>query len=469
MEVIEYFHEHKLDALLGLHPDYIIANIGRYFSSHDLRLSYKGSLETKEQLTSKLLSSLSLTADHMPFVAVLLGGFIKLDETKLKSIHELIGLEATLDYEARIKKIAEVVRNSPTTDIDEFLKHLKLTDFESEIKESIEYYQRRGKYTPVKKTNNKKQQQHKAIAVTDLPMPFASETSENDEEAKKMLDGVNNIVDDGAGDSAEPPPPEQTPPPTQAPTEKNENTKPEKSEQPFTYALPLEVLKTALDRHNRGIMDQRLYQLLIKKEIILPQILEDEQYREIPSVHLFYRPARQMIYAIVFNLYHQKYLCSNNRNGNEKKDKKKEKEKKDKDSVNNNGTGRQPPEILVAEWVWSPTNEYKKPDLVVATSLQWAVPTVQRLWFGLAMEDKQRRIRAFLSIMRSDSSLMLNRGYVPQHMLVLACVLRYIVTSPDRNILTRQELDAFLATAFSPQLQMVEATQKMVVSFTLII
>ncbi|KAL5287107.1 hypothetical protein ACFFRR_008196 [Megaselia abdita] len=459
MEVIEYFHEQKLDALLGLHPDYIIANVGRYYSSHDLRLSYKGSLETKEQLTSKFLSSLSLTADHMPFVAVFLGGFIRLDETKMKTIHELLGLEATLDFEARIRKIAEIVRNSPTTDIDEFLKHLKLTDFENEIKDSIEYYQRRGKYTPVKKTHNKKQQQHKAIAVTDLPMPFASETNENDEEAKKILDGVNNLVDDGAGSGtaelAEQP---QTPP------EKNENVKEkvDKSNQPFTYALPVEVLKTALDRHQRGIMDQRLYQLLIKKEIILPQILEDEQYREIPSVHLFYRPARQMIYAIIFNLYHQKYLCSNNRNGNDKKDKKKDKEKKDKDSTNNNATGRQPPEILVAEWVWSPTNEYKKPDLVAATSLQWAVPTVQRLWFGLAMEDKQRRIRAFLSIMRSDSSLMLNRGYVPQHMLVLACVLRYIVTSPDRNILTRQELDAFLATAFSPQLQMVEATQKMV-------
>lgn len=41
---------------------------------------------------------------------------------------------------------------------------------------------------------------------------------------------------------------------------------------------------------------------------------------------------------------------------------------------------------------------------------------------------------------------------------------RYIVTSPDRNILSRQELDAFLATAFSPHMLNVDYTQELVVS-----
>lgn len=41
---------------------------------------------------------------------------------------------------------------------------------------------------------------------------------------------------------------------------------------------------------------------------------------------------------------------------------------------------------------------------------------------------------------------------------------RYIITSPDRKILTRLELDAFLATAFSPDLNNVDCTQELVVS-----
>ncbi|XP_055859136.1 constitutive coactivator of PPAR-gamma-like protein 1 isoform X2 [Episyrphus balteatus] len=476
MEVIEHFHEQKLDGILGLHPDYIIANTTRYFSSHDLRLSYKGALETKEFMISKLLASLSLTADHLPFVAVFLGGYILIDEAKWKVIYERLKIDSSLDFEGRIRKIAEIVRNSPTTDIDEFIKHLSLAEYEKEIKESLEYYQRKGKFSAKKYQGSKKRNELiKPVAVTDPPMPFASETAENDEAAKKILsDAVakDDEVEEGSasGDKAKTEEKEK-PAPTAAaaassstPAAAASSTNGAKTLQPFVYTLPAEVLKTSLNRHQRGIMDPRIYQLLIKKEIILPQVLEDEQYREIPSVHLFYRPARQMIYAILFNLYHQKYLCSKrNGNNNESSDKSNKKEnKKDKKDAAAAAAGSKPPEIQVAEWIWSPQNEYKKPALVSATPLPWAVPTIQRLWFGMAFDDKQRRMRAFLTIMRSDSPLMLNRGYVPQHMLVMACVLRYIVTSPDRNILTRQELDAFLATAFSQQLPMVENTQELV-------
>lgn len=82
------------------------------------------------------------------------------------------------------------------------------------------------------------------------------------------------------------------------------------------------------------------------------------------------------------------------------------------------------PEVTISEWIWSPQNDYKTPDIVHAVQLSWAVPTIQRLWFGMNFDDKHRRMRAFLTVMRSDCTLMLNRGYVPQHMLVMACVLR---------------------------------------------
>lgn len=122
-----------------------------------------------------------------------------------------------------------------------------------------------------------------------------------------------------------------------------------------------------------------------------------------------------MIYATLFNLYHQKYLCS--KNGQSSNDKKQNKTaNKNKNFV---------PEVKIQEWIWRPQNEYKASESVNAVTLPWAVPTVQRLWFGTGAEDKQRRMKAFLTIMRSDSPLMLNRGYVPQHMLVMACVLRF--------------------------------------------
>jgi hypothetical protein len=41
---------------------------------------------------------------------------------------------------------------------------------------------------------------------------------------------------------------------------------------------------------------------------------------------------------------------------------------------------------------------------------------------------------------------------VPQHSILLACVLRYIMTATKIPVLQKPELDAFLVTAFSPEI-----------------
>ena len=61
---------------------------------------------------------------------------------------------------------------------------------------------------------------------------------------------------------------------------------------------------------------------------------------------------------------------------------------------------------------------------VAAETLEWKCPSLHRLWLGQAVEDKNRRLRAFLSCMKSDAPLMLNVSQVPQHLLILCCVLR---------------------------------------------
>ncbi|KAL7024163.1 hypothetical protein ACKWTF_012928 [Chironomus riparius] len=428
MEVIDYYHEHKLNGIIGLHPDYIIFNVSRYFSSHDMRLSYKGALETKEYFMATVLSHLNLMPEQLAIIAVLLGGYILIEESILKKIYNKLEIEYNQDFEARIRQLAALVRPIPASNSAEaIIKQLNLTEFSDILKESIEYYQRKGIFGGKRYLGSKKKPITEIIRNIDVIqdsspiLPMASETNENDEIANKILKDVNNLVNES----------------DPIPTTSGHQEIVRKCVK-FVYSLPAEVLRTAYQRHQRGSMDSRIYILLTKKEILMSQVLEDEQYREMPAIHIFYRPARQMIYAILFNLYHQKYMCS-----------------KTKDNL-------PMPDVIIQEWIWSPQNEYKKPEEVYAVQLPWAVPTIQRLWFGTTFEDKHRRMRAFLTIMRSDAPLMLNRNYVPQHMLVMACVLRYIVTNPDRNILSRYELDAFLATAFSPQLVNVDYTQEMV-------
>ena len=63
-----------------------------------------------------------------------------------------------------------------------------------------------------------------------------------------------------------------------------------------------------------------------------------------------------------------------------------------------------------------------------------------------ANEDKDKRLRAFLSCMRcEDVQSLLVPANVPQHAIILACVLRYILTATKIPVLQKPELDAFLA------------------------
>lgn len=113
--------------------------------------------------------------------------------------------------------------------------------------------------------------------------------------------------------------------------------------------------------------------------------------------------------------------------------------------------------------MYTRANPYQHADIVKADPLPWAVPTLHRLWFGPSIDDKRRRMRALLSCLNSDVPLILNTSYVPQHMLVMACVLRYIM-SQHKAVLRRQELDAFICQAFSPDLMNAQYLQELTVS-----
>jgi len=243
-----------------------------------------------------------------------------------------------------------------------------------------------------------------------------------------------------------------------------------------------EVLKTASDRHRQACMSPALYSLLTTGDIKLPQLLEDETHSELPAIHTIYKELRQKVYGIIFNHHHLTF--TRNKYDDEVSSLKKkikaikvnQKKTSNELTLHNNEPRleselleeklqdsikklelleKNAPEIMqikVREWL--PYNNYTSPELVEPKNCQWSVPTVKRLWFGTNFDDKQRRLRAFLSCLNSDTPLMMNTNNVPQHLLLMCCVLRFIMT--QKSVLRKPELDAFLVTACSPELMDVE-------------
>lgn len=81
--------------------------------------------------------------------------------------------------------------------------------------------------------------------------------------------------------------------------------------------------------------------------------------------------------------------------------------------------------VIIKEWAAYKGKSPHTPELVEALSFrEWTCPNLKKLWLGKAVEDKNRRIRAFLACMRSDTPAMLNPANVPTHLMVLCCVLR---------------------------------------------
>uniref|UniRef100_A0A8C3WZ59 Family with sequence similarity 120 member A n=1 Tax=Catagonus wagneri TaxID=51154 RepID=A0A8C3WZ59_9CETA len=195
-----------------------------------------------------------------------------------------------------------------------------------------------------------------------------------------------------------------------------------------------EVLRVAEHRHKKGLMYPYIFHVLTKGEIKIAVSIEDEASKDLPPAALLYRPVRQYVYGVLFSLAESR-------------------KKAERLAFRKN---RLPPEfspVIVKEWAAYKGKSPQTPELVEALAFrEWTCPNLKRLWLGKAVEDKNRRMRAFLACMRSDTPAMLNPASVPTHLTVLCCVLRYMVQWPGARILRRQELDAFLAQALSPKL-----------------
>nr|XP_006125900.1 constitutive coactivator of PPAR-gamma-like protein 1 isoform X1 [Pelodiscus sinensis] len=195
-----------------------------------------------------------------------------------------------------------------------------------------------------------------------------------------------------------------------------------------------EVLRVAEHRHKKGLMYPYIFHVLTKGEIKIAVSIEDEANKDLPPAALLYRPVRQYVYGVLFSLAESR-------------------KKTERLAFRKN---RLPPEfspVIIKEWAAYKGKSPQTPELVEALAFrEWTCPNLKKLWLGKAVEDKNRRMRAFLACMRSDTPAMLNPTNVPTHLMVLCCVLRYMVQWPGIRILRRQELDAFLSQALSPKL-----------------
>ncbi|KAK9881759.1 hypothetical protein WA026_017278 [Henosepilachna vigintioctopunctata] len=489
-EVIAYCREYGFHGLLADDAEYAAFDPPRYFSSEHLKLTYKGSLETKEYMVKELTKTLKLSQEQICIMAALLGNFL-LPETSLQDLYKQIGLanvspqnckekEDIAKIETNIKRLAEYIQTLPLpSSMDELVVAVfkNLEDKRaSRFRQSVQYYLNGTasgflKYcaptvTPKEKKNernelhvNKKSEDNTFLSTTG----FASETTEQERETLQNYklatanavmssdildsakDAVKSNIDNGLqsnicllngitnGSTSSMVPSvlsmgqvnllvssssSSTSSNHTSPKKSAKNTITKKSNL-VTPAVSADVLRTASLRHQKGLMAPQILHVLSTQEVRLPCLMEDELNGEIPPIHDIYQPLRQKVYAVLFNLHHLRYLHS---------------KKKDSGEMPENTPQ---PDIVIKEWKYSRNNPYQKPEIVKAEPLPWAVPTLQRLWFGPAMDDKRRRMRALLSCLNSDAPLILNTAYVPQHMLIMACVLRYIM-SQDKAIMKPQ-------------------------------
>ncbi|XP_065201519.1 constitutive coactivator of PPAR-gamma-like protein 1 homolog isoform X3 [Planococcus citri] len=502
-EVIAYCRENNFHGIITDDAEYIAFDPPRLFSASKFKLKFKGTLESREFIISELTKELQLTNEKLCVLVALLGNYLLTDQD-LRDVYKKAGIDLSNENNAEsvVKKLAKFVNDVNTSnDLDEIVTQILGTDQDSRaaaLKQSIQYYMdgtKDGflKYRSVssgKRANNtagnasagsdtastsviNDKAVTNAVGDTDISQEPNLDTSKlasenaNDSEKNPLnmykeaqscfinhaagqedsssttTEGSSDIsvADNGlnvtcnsdtssscelptttaASDQLEKPKASAT----VAAATTTTTTKPKKDKPaPILPPVPHEVMRTVSERHSKGLMSPYIYQILSQGEIKLPVIIEDG--KQIPNVYVFYKPIRQMVYAIVFNLHHHVYVASKN------------------------NTSVQV-DIRIKEWIFDPIARTHKAEYVKAEPVGWRVPTIQRLWFGTTQDDKRRRLRAFLTCMRSDVQLLLNPEFVPQQLLVAAVVLRYIMSFPDKKVLRKPELDAFIVAVLSPE------------------
>uniref|UniRef100_A0A8P4G009 Family with sequence similarity 120 member A n=1 Tax=Dicentrarchus labrax TaxID=13489 RepID=A0A8P4G009_DICLA len=459
LEVIALCRENGFHGLVAYDSDYALCNIPYYFSAHALKLSRNGkSLTTSQYLMHEVARQLDLNPNRFVIFASLLGNHILPDEDLAAFHWSLLGPEhplASLKVRAHqlvlppcdvvIKAVADYVRNI-----------LDITDLEAIAKDIFKHSQ---SCTDDKVIRFKKAVEYYSVASKPPHFPPHLGGFLSNHTVRSRSLGLNTIGGVRPQSScrtsrqvakAKPPCPVRlqadlcvtftVSPGSQAGGLHSLNAQipsllsmPTRNHMDITIpplpAVAPEVLRVAEHRHKKGLMYPYIYHALTKGEIKLSVTIEDEANKDLPSAVQLFRPIRQYVYGVLFSLAEAR-------------------KKAERLAMRKNYT-----HVMVKEWAAYKGKSPHTPELVEALPFrEWTCPNLKKLWLGKAVEDKNRRMRAFLACMRSDTPAMLNPANVPTPLLVLCCVLRFMLHWPGLRILRRNELDAFLAQALSPKL-----------------
>uniref|UniRef100_A0AAR2LZ68 Family with sequence similarity 120A n=1 Tax=Pygocentrus nattereri TaxID=42514 RepID=A0AAR2LZ68_PYGNA len=505
-EVIALCRENGFHGLVAYDSDYALCNIPYYFSAHALKLSRNGkSLTTSQYLMHEVAKQLDLNPNRFVIFASLLGNHILPDEDLAAFHWSLLGPEhplASLKVRAHqlvlppcdvvIRAVADYVRNLPDINnleaiAKDIFKHSqsRTDDKLVRFKKAVEYYSAASKplqsspyignlhllcfylislqvqqnpsgpepaakglsdqnsfgniphegkhHTPLYERASPINPANPGSPNHTEPAFFntssASSSSENEEPAGPTSDpSVTSSVGQGLEVGGHHGINAQIPSLLSMPTRNHMDI----TTPPLPMVAP-EVLRVAEHRHKKGLMYPYIYHVLTKGEIKLSVTIEDEANKDLPSAVQLYRPIRQYVYGVLFSLAEAK-------------------RKAERLAMRRNRLPEYQP-VIIKEWAAYKGKSPHTPELVEALPFrEWTCPNLKKLWLGKAVEDKNRRMRAFLACMRSDTPAMLNPANVPTPLMVLCCVLRFMLQWPGVRILRRNELDAFLAQALSPKL-----------------
>uniref|UniRef100_A0A8C7D765 Family with sequence similarity 120 member C n=1 Tax=Oncorhynchus kisutch TaxID=8019 RepID=A0A8C7D765_ONCKI len=428
-EVLALYRDFGFCGLIAQDSEFALCNVPAYFSSHALKLSWNGkNLTTHQYLLSEAARQLGLKTQQLPCFAALLGNHILPDEDLAAFHWSLLGPEhplASLKVRAHqlvlppcevvIKAVSEYVSSiKDLGNLDAVARDVfnqsqsRMEDKLERFKKAVEYFSSASKPRPL------------SMGPSPYLCDHLTDKSSGWDDPAGRGSGGDGSHGNGSGSNI--------------PSLLSMATRSHMDiTTPPLPQISAEVLRVAEHRHRRGLMYPEIYHILTKGEMKMAVCIEDDCNSELPPASLLFRAARQYSYGVLFSLAethrHLERLAMRNR-----------------------GPLEVPP-VIVKEWSSGKSKSALTPELVPALCFrEWTCPNLRRLWLGRASEDRSRRTRAFLACLRSDCPALLNPAQVPQHLLLMCCVLRYMMQWPGGGILQRHELDAFLAQAVSNQL-----------------
>lgn len=425
LEVMALARDRRVDGVMARHGSYVVFNPPRYFSASLFKLTFKKEVLTTEHVVDNLAKALDLHQDRFCVFGTLLGNHI-LTADELKPFHDRLtkeegAVEAAVEAPAEgenaaastatpaksvVAAVADFVRRQPSVDD---LDAIAVQVFDAgdaelfkhmtdKLKASVVYYFKGTEKGHGRRPIDRKKENSALKNVT--PPPTAAE--------------------------------ESTPPLPYTPFGSDSE---EEKRQLLTETLSpsTSVSQLTLLRHQRGLLSPLILQVLTHRHVKLESIIEDASDEETPSAVDLYQDLRRRVYGILLD-----------------------------------AKSKKPEELVVNEWFASEENpEAERPRPVTVAPLDPAldIPSLESLWFSAEPEDGQRRLRAFLACMKAnDDAGILDKDKIPRQYLVPCVVLRYILEygkETGKPLLTKAELEAFLATAVCPMMRNVRVTKEL--------